>query len=107
MAKFAPTYMSVYDGVDLAALTLDDSTFAAADAVGVTIGNIVGKTAGSTLSYYDPDDDDYVTIDALALKVAAGGAAASAGTIDIIIRETHPNSDPGYRDTPFTLTITA
>lgn len=107
MGKYAPIYMAGYDGTDLAVLTLSDATFAAADAVGVTIGNIVGKTDGSTLSYYDPDENDYVSIDVLALKVAAGGAAASAGTIDIVIRETHPNSDPSYRDTPFTLTITA
>jgi len=108
--KYAPVYMSVYDGPEygpLGPLTLSNDEIGADAEAGDTIGTISGMadSSDSVLTLVD-DGNGAVVLDGADLKV--GSAELEVGTFDVIVRETnYYTTPPNVRDTTFTITVTA
>lgn len=105
MAKYAPNYMSVYDGPDyaLSALTLSANTMAANAAENTVVGNIVGaQTEDSVLTLANDDGGRFKLV---GLSVRAGATASGAGTRTIVVRETNPYGSNSPRDTSLNITV--
>jgi len=102
LAKFAPVYMSVYDGVTFVDLELDALTLVDDDAEDTLIGEISGQDASSTLSVQVGGDKVKIS----GSNLVVGSEASVAGSLEITIRESNPNGEGLYRDTDFTLTVT-
>lgn len=97
------TYSLEYDlADDLAALTLDADTIAHTAIVGDDVGNVVGKTAGSTLELTDDAGGKYSLT---GLLVEAAGALA-AGTDHITITETLDGRTSSPKATVLAITVT-
>lgn len=108
MARFAPVYMSVYDGlVTLPNLVLSDNSLAVADAdPGDIVGELSGMSPGSTLSLTGTDANRFALSGS---NLVVGATALTAGTYNVIVRETNADADneDGYYDTAFVITVTA
>lgn len=87
----------------LAALTLSDYTFTEGDATGTVIGNIIGKTAGSTLSLFPADDR--VQISGTQLQIGPTGDELLPGPFNVTIRETLAGASNTPRDTILAMTV--
>jgi hypothetical protein len=115
MAKFAPVYMSAYDGAEYEfdTIALSAATFVTLDAQGTAIGTISGLADGddSSLSLVDasgnPDTTNRFQLDGLGLEVGSAGALLAAGDYDVIIRETNPWVQGLFQDATFEITVTA
>lgn len=112
MAKFAPIYMSVYDGPDysLDDLVLSAATFVENDAEDTEIGEITGfQPEDSTLSLvagapfvklvHDDIEDEY--------RLVVGATASEAGTFNVTVRESNIYAFNNPRDTTFEITVNA
>lgn len=116
MAKFAPIYMTSYDGPEydaLEALQLSAATYVEESPEDTAIGTISGMADAddSTLSLVLetglPDERGYVALDDDDLVVGPNGGSVEAGTFDIYVRETNPWTEAQFRDTKFTITVTS
>jgi hypothetical protein len=115
MAKFAPVYMSAYDGPEyvFGTLTLSAATFVTGAAQGTAIGNIGARANAddSALSLVTstgaPDTTNRFQFDGVGLEVGSAGGALTAGTHTVIVRETNPWVQGEYQDKSFTITVTA
>lgn len=112
MGKFAPVYMSVYDGPDFALvdLTLDSSNFTESSAEDTAIGTFqeiagdgVGDTNDSTLTLVD-NNSDAVKLDGFDLVVGPT-ASVGAGTFNITVRETNIYGNNNPHDTVVEITV--
>lgn len=105
MTKYAPIYMSVYDGsYSLTDLTLDNDTFTEGAVAGTVIGAISGaQPEDSTLSIVGGTDE--AALDGSDLVV--GDTVAAAGTFDVTVRETSKYGENSPHDTTFTITVSA
>lgn len=106
MTKYAPIYMSVYDGTDfsLVDLALSADTFVVGTAAGTVIGTLTNMQAeDSQLSIVETDG--YAALDGDDLVV--GPTASAEGTFDVTVRETNIYGDNSPHDTTFTITVTA
>lgn len=105
MGKYAPVYMSVYDGYDyaLSALTLSAATFADDAVEDDPIGTLSEmQSEDSTLSIIAGGDN--VKLDGNDLVV--GGTTPAAGTFNVTVRETNIYASNSPRDTTFGITVT-
>lgn len=105
MAKYAPIYMSVYDGPDfvLGNLTLSTLTFEDSAQVGDVIATIDGMAeTDSTLEIIEGGDAFEIDGDELKLK-----AVQSAGTITLKIQETNNYATNSPKVTEFSIEVTA
>lgn len=108
MAKFAPVYMTVYDGPEgvLANLTLTAATFAAEAAEDTAIGTLEGMMdENSVLSLVD-DNGGAVKLDGEDLVVGPT-ETTGAGTFNITVRETNTYGAGSPHDTVLEITVTA
>ena len=108
MGKFAPVYMTVYDGPDFALddLTLTAATFAANAAEDTAIGTLEGmQEEDSVLSLVD-DASGAVKLDGNDLVVGAT-ATTEAGTLNVTVRETNIYGSNNPHDTELEITVTA
>lgn len=105
MARFAPVYMTVYDGIVVGALTLSAATFVDDDVEDTAIGTISGMSDSGSVLTIDPPDGRVKIINDDELVV--GADAAVAGDFDITVRETYPNTTIDTKDTVLTITVTA
>lgn len=104
MARYAPNYMSVYDGYTLEDLELSADTFVDNDAEDTVIGALTGMAAaGSTISVITGEGKVKIS----GSNLVVGPDANSAGSLAVSVREVNPNGEGGYHDTDFTLTVTA
>lgn len=89
----------------LAALSLSASSFVAGAPAGTVIGDIQGKTGGSSLSLVD----DHAAAVAIAGGNLVVGASApgSAGNFSVTIRETLAGAGNSPRDTVLAIDVTA
>lgn len=110
MAKFAPIYMTVYDGnVTLVDLVLSNDEVDISDGEadpGDVVGVISGQQTGSTLSLTGTDAARFAIVGS---NLTVGGSALTADTYDINIRETNPDAsnEDEYHETAFTITAVA
>ena len=104
--NFTITVTDIADGPPLAALTLSSSTIVENSVAGTLVGNILGKTSGSTLS---------LTVNAggrFALSgntIVAGATATDYETVashSITIRETYAGAPNSPRDTVLNIAVT-
>lgn len=86
--------------VTLNALTLNDNNIRIDVPNGTAVGDIVGKSAGSTLTILTVDDFDKFALDGVAVDKAA---VLVEGTYSITVREIHPDGINSPRDTTFTI----
>jgi hypothetical protein len=93
--------MSVYDGADLVALTLDNNEFSENSAEDTPIGDFIGVSVGSTLSLTD-DAGDRVKLSGNSLLV--GPTPSAAGTHNFTVRETNEGVT---RDTNLFVSVSA
>ena len=113
MAKYAPIYMSVYDGTDytLPDLTLDNASFEEDSVEDTAIGTFTniaageGDTSDSTLTLVD-NASGAVKLDGFDLVVGSV-VTADPGTFDITVREVNAYADNTPHDTTITITVTA
>lgn len=91
--------------VTLVPLTLDADELQEAAAAGTHVGNVVGKAAGSTLTVLD-DAGDKLALDGIAVEAGAVPTDYdNEQTLDITIRETHPDATNSPLDTILTVNI--
>ena len=88
--------------VNLNALTLSNAAFAATDPSGTLIGNIIGKTAGSTIAF--APNDNRVAVSSDSSQLVVGLSASTAGTISGTLTETLSGTS---RVSNVTLTVNA
>lgn len=106
MPKFAPVYMSVYDGADYALvdLVLDPATFAAASPEDTAIGTLTGMAEeDSTLTLVD---DAGGAVKLVGDAIVVGPTASVAGTITITVRETNLYGSNNPHDTDIDIVVT-
>lgn len=106
MAKFAPIYMSVYDGPEgsLDALVIDNASFAKGAAEDTPIGTLSGMMdADSVVSIVGGDGE--VKLDGDAVLVGPN-APTEAGTFSVTFRETNAYGDNSPLDTEIEFTVT-
>lgn len=109
MAKYAPIYMTIYDGAEYALvdLALSAATFVNGAAAGTDIGTLSGMSdTDSTLSIVETDNRFQLNVDGVTLEVGSAGTALAAGTYPVTIRETNSWADPSFHDTAFEITVT-
>lgn len=106
MAKFAPVYMSVYDGPEgvLEDLVLSPATFVENSAEDAAIGTFTGMMdASSTISLSD-DGGGAVKLDGDDLVV--GATPTAVGTLNIKVTETNVYGANSPHETEIAITVT-
>jgi len=106
MARFAPIYMTVYDGLaTLGALTLSNDALTVATATsGSAVGDIGGVTSESVVTIGGADAASFEVVDG---ELLVGDAALEAGSYEIELIETNDEATNSPSATPFTITVTA
>lgn len=110
MARFAPVYMTVYDGlITLAELELSNDEVDVSDGEadpGDVVGVISGVKPGSTLSLTGTNADRFAIVGS---NLVVGATALTADTYNVNVRETNADADneDGYLETPFVITAVA
>lgn len=108
MPKYAPVYMSVYDGPEgaLADLVLAPATFVEASAEDTAIGSFTGMMSGSVLSLTD-DAGGKVKLNGNDLVVGATASAAADSPLAVTVRETNIYGTNNPHDTVLAVAVTA
>ena len=91
------------DPVVLNNLSLSNSDYDEGAATGTTIGNVIGRTPGSTLSI--TPSNTRVQLSGTVLQVGSSGDEQPDGTFDFTLRETLPGASNSPRDTVLTITV--
>lgn len=106
MAKYAPVYMTVYDGIDiiLEDLDLDTNEVALASPQNTPVGNILNATDGSTLSMTVTDGGRFKLVGS---QVQVGATALTGGNRNVTVRETLSGAENNPHDTVLTIAVTA
>jgi hypothetical protein len=110
MAKYAPIYMSSYDGPEYSAFTdllLSAATFEEASATGTAIGTLSGMKDAEDSLLSIVDNDGRFQLDGAGLEVGPEGDALAVGTYEVVIRETNPWVSGQTHDTTFEIEVTA
>lgn len=89
--------------VTLSALTLANASFAFGAAAATVIGAIQNLSSGSTVAVNPADTRVAIS----GTNLVVGSSAASAGTFDIALRETHVDGSNSPRDTTLTITVSS
>ena len=89
--------------ITLGVLSLSNSDYDEGSATGTTIGNIIGRTTGSTLSI--TPTNTRVQLSGTVLQVGSTGDEEADGTFNVTIRETLTGATNTPRDTVLTITV--
>lgn len=103
---FTITVTNVFEQPSLVALSLSASTITEGSAENTSVGSVVGKTTGSTLSLINDASGRFKLSGSNILAGATATNYATATTHDITIRETLADSANSPRDTVITITVT-
>jgi hypothetical protein len=108
VAKYAPVYMTVYDGPEgaLVDLVLAPATFVEASAEDTAIGSLTGMMAGSELSLID-DAGGKVKLNGSDLVVGATASAVADSPLAVTVRETNLYGSNNPHDTALSVAVTA